>query len=555
MAQCAEEIDALLEAQETIRSDVRNFTFNLGYCGKFFGRNGYYEDEGDYRLVEHAQNFTWFPHQWRHSQPHLWNLTMLKTFMRYNERFAKLQLIGSGGFRIFGTMAKPMVLPRQTCGLYTHTTLIDNYPGGRERLDSSIQGGELFFTFVLNKFLIFMTHQSNYAQERLALYTFISVLRFIRCYTNIELRSIPPPLMADKYFAHYPSEKEPIWGQLVHILAIYKFINFTLACENVQSLNPEPEVSTAGAPAGNPCTDKRHIAIWAAEKLCDRIPHFFVVGPQKTGTTALHKFLKLHPQVVSNHASNKTFEEIQFFSSKYYKNGVEWLETFKKIQLYTQCSYFRYLNRFPSVNKSTIYLFEKSSTYFDSESSPKRLKAFTPGAKIIVTIVNPIDRAYSWYQIVILDGDVLKRDPIKSMQIVQKFLNFEDRIDYSKLLRSTYTTKMPKYYCDYCDTYLTHDSPSVRKTHNGGRKHKESVRMYYQQWMEEQAQKLVDATAKAFKEGKMVGMPPGMLRPPGGAMMPPPMGFGRPPMAMSMHRMPMMPPMASSLCKKYSCPV
>ena len=32
--------------------------------------------------------------------------------------------------------------------------------------------------------------------------------------------------------------------------------------------------------------------------------------------------------------------------------------------------------------------------------------------------------------------------------------------------------KMPKYYCDYCDTYLTHDSPSVRKTHNGGRKHK-----------------------------------------------------------------------------------
>ncbi|VDO52172.1 unnamed protein product [Heligmosomoides polygyrus] len=39
---------------------------------------------------------------------------------------------------------------------------------------------------------------------------------------------------------------------------------------------------------------------------------------------------------------------------------------------------------------------------------------------------------------------------------------------------------MPKYYCDYCDTFLTHDSPSVRKTHNGGRKHKENVRMFYQ---------------------------------------------------------------------------
>jgi|UniRef100_A0AC35FM84 U1 small nuclear ribonucleoprotein C len=64
---------------------------------------------------------------------------------------------------------------------------------------------------------------------------------------------------------------------------------------------------------------------------------------------------------------------------------------------------------------------------------------------------------------------------------------------------------MPKYYCDYCDTFLTHDSPSVRKTHNGGRKHKENVRMYYQSWMESQAQKLVDATARAFTQQQRLG--------------------------------------------------
>ncbi|CAD7672678.1 unnamed protein product [Nyctereutes procyonoides] len=33
------------------------------------------------------------------------------------------------------------------------------------------------------------------------------------------------------------------------------------------------------------------------------------------------------------------------------------------------------------------------------------------------------------------------------------------------------------FYCDYCDTYLTHDSPSVRKTHGSGRKHKECERL------------------------------------------------------------------------------
>ena len=40
--------------------------------------------------------------------------------------------------------------------------------------------------------------------------------------------------------------------------------------------------------------------------------------------------------------------------------------------------------------------------------------------------------------------------------------------------------------------------PSVRKTHCNGRKHKENVRDYYQKWLEEQVQKLVDDTSKYY---------------------------------------------------------
>ena len=59
---------------------------------------------------------------------------------------------------------------------------------------------------------------------------------------------------------------------------------------------------------------------------------------------------------------------------------------------------------------------------------------------------------------------------------------------------------MPKFYCDYCDTNLTHDSLSVRKTHCSGRKPKENVKDYYQKWMEEQAQSLIDKkTTAAFQ--------------------------------------------------------
>ncbi|XP_029389055.1 U1 small nuclear ribonucleoprotein C [Mus pahari] len=87
---------------------------------------------------------------------------------------------------------------------------------------------------------------------------------------------------------------------------------------------------------------------------------------------------------------------------------------------------------------------------------------------------------------------------------------------------------MPKFYCDYCDTYLTHDSPSVRKTHCSGRKHKENVKDYYQKWMEEQAQSLIDKTTAAFQQGK-IPPAPFSAPPPAGAMIPPPPSLPGPP--------------------------
>ncbi|CAL52341.2 U1 small nuclear ribonucleoprotein C [Ostreococcus tauri] len=41
---------------------------------------------------------------------------------------------------------------------------------------------------------------------------------------------------------------------------------------------------------------------------------------------------------------------------------------------------------------------------------------------------------------------------------------------------------MARYYCDYCDAFLTHDSATVRKQHNSGFKHKANARAYYAQF-------------------------------------------------------------------------
>ena len=39
---------------------------------------------------------------------------------------------------------------------------------------------------------------------------------------------------------------------------------------------------------------------------------------------------------------------------------------------------------------------------------------------------------------------------------------------------------MPKYYCDYCKSYLTHDTMSVRKSHLQGRNHIKFYCDYYE---------------------------------------------------------------------------
>jgi hypothetical protein len=70
---------------------------------------------------------------------------------------------------------------------------------------------------------------------------------------------------------------------------------------------------------------------------------------------------------------------------------------------------------------------------------------------------------------------------------------------------------------DYCDTFLTHDSPAVRRQHNEGYKHKAAVRNYYMMFEEQGPGGAAPASMAPAGAG---GMPMGM-RPPGMGMMPP----------------------------------
>ncbi|XP_004549588.3 bifunctional heparan sulfate N-deacetylase/N-sulfotransferase 4 isoform X1 [Maylandia zebra] len=477
----AKDVKALLDTQKQLRSQISNFTFNLGFSGKFYHTGTAEEDEGDDLLLKYVDEFWWFPHMWSHMQPHLFhNESSLLEQMVLNKEFAlnhnipvdmgyavaphhsgvypvHLQLYEAWKrvWNIWVTSTeeyphlKParyrkgfihnsiMVLPRQTCGLFTHTIYYKEYPGGPKELDKSIRGGELFLTVLLNPISIFMTHLSNYGNDRLGLYTFVHLASFLRSWTNLKLHTLPPLQLAHKYFQLFPEQRNPLWQ--------------------------------------NPCDDKRHKDIWSKEKTCDRLPKFMVIGPQKTGTTALYLFLLMHPSISSNFPSPKTYEEVQFFNTNNYHKGIDW-----------------YMEFFPvPSNVSTDFLFEKSANYFPSEETPRRAAALLPKAKIITLLINPSDRAYSWYQhqrahedhtalrftfydvisakkgapaelrslqnrclipglysthlerwltyypanqLMIIDGHQLRTDPAAVMDEVQKFLGVTPHFNYSQAL-------------------------------------------------------------------------------------------------------------------------
>ncbi|WVQ77901.1 hypothetical protein IAR50_007606 [Cryptococcus sp. DSM 104548] len=69
---------------------------------------------------------------------------------------------------------------------------------------------------------------------------------------------------------------------------------------------------------------------------------------------------------------------------------------------------------------------------------------------------------------------------------------------------------MGKYYCDYCDIYLTHDSMNARKAHNTGRNHIANVRDYFAGLGHNQAQSLIDQIIQQHESG---GRNPMMMAP------------------------------------------
>jgi len=108
--------------------------------------------------------------------------------------------------------------------------------------------------------------------------------------------------------------------------------------------------------------------------MTDHRLHFVCVGPQRTGTSWLDKYLRDHPQV----ALPSHVKETMFFDERFDK-GMEW-----------------YWDHFTTAEPGQV-VGEVAPTYFDSTDALQRLSVFED-LRIIIVIRNPIERTYSLYR-------------------------------------------------------------------------------------------------------------------------------------------------------------
>ncbi|KAL5103383.1 Bifunctional heparan sulfate N-deacetylase/N-sulfotransferase 2 [Taenia crassiceps] len=389
------DVESLIETQNRWRRFMPGFTFYMGFSGMHFGRGNPKEQLGDKALVEHRHEFKWFCHTYSHLQPHLLSQSDLLRQFQLNRQFAEEKdlPIAEGyavsphhsgvypvipslytawkevwGINVTTTEGYPrlfpphfrrgfhyqgvQVLPRQVCGVYTTANRLKNYPGGMEKLEGRAFGGDLFDTVLFRPVNLYMTHFGNYAQDRLALCLFERLFAFLRGWTRLKVQWAPIGRLVEYHLSFNPGERA--------------------------------STPTSMPVHSDPCADPRHKAIWfpsACTPNARRLPAAVIVGPQKTGTTALLAFMAMHPDLQPNRfLPHPPYEEVQFFSDfTTYSKGVSF-----------------YMDQFLSL--STGINFEKSATYFDSSLAVTRMAALLPNVKIIVLLRDPVLRAHSWYQ-------------------------------------------------------------------------------------------------------------------------------------------------------------
>jgi len=171
-------------------------------------------------------------------------------------------------------------------------------------------------------------------------------------------------------------------------------------------------------------------------------PSFLVIGAQKAGTTSLYAYLTAHPAVLGS-----SIKEVQYFS-KFYDRGEDWYLSYFPLELRGRAARLRAGVR-PAVG-------EASATYLFHPRAPDRVQRFDAGMKLIAVLRDPVDRAYSHYQMEHRWGrerlsfeDALDREaaltPELERMIAEPAHESQEAIDCSYVARGRYAEQLERW--------------------------------------------------------------------------------------------------------------
>lgn len=112
-------------------------------------------------------------------------------------------------------------------------------------------------------------------------------------------------------------------------------------------------------------------------------PNFFIVGTPKSGTTSLFRYLEEHPEIFVPHLKEPHFFSFPEVSDTYYNTKI--ISTARQYQeLFANATSYKAVG-------------DLSSSYLFNHKAASRIKKFSPNAKIIIVLRNPVERAVSHY--------------------------------------------------------------------------------------------------------------------------------------------------------------
>ncbi len=114
------------------------------------------------------------------------------------------------------------------------------------------------------------------------------------------------------------------------------------------------------------------------------LPDFLIIGAAKCGTSSLYDYLMQHPCV-----GKSLTKQIHFFD-RYFDRGAPW---------YKVCFPYKWKKfQIEKIKNKKFATGEATAHYMTHPLAAKRAHQLVPDAKIIVMLRNPVDRAYSHYQ-------------------------------------------------------------------------------------------------------------------------------------------------------------